>query len=92
MNELIISLRTAKSDLEDVDKHAVISDWMMASQLIRRAALLLKERSQVLFNSGWYAPDTGSVGNGTATDVLEAARHGEEKRYRQHRQPGGQAD
>ena len=45
MNVWIVYLRRAKFDL-------VISDWMMASELIRGASLLLEEHSQVLFNCG----------------------------------------
>ena len=44
-------------DLEAVDKHAVISDWMTASKLIWGASLPSKERAQVLFNRGILAPD-----------------------------------
>ena len=46
MNGWIIHLRRAKFDLEAVDNHAAISDWMRASTLIRRAARPPKERSQ----------------------------------------------
>ena len=39
-------------DVEAVDKHAVVSDRMMASTLIRRASLSPKERSQAGSNYG----------------------------------------
>ena len=47
----IVDLRRA-NDLEAVDRHAVVSDRMMASKLIRRASHFPGERSHVLFNCG----------------------------------------
>ena len=70
----------ANFELEAVDKHAVISDQMMASTCIRRASLPPKMTSVVQL---WWYLDFGSVGNTITNHDLKLQKKWRRERERQ---------